>query len=34
MASGKSPQAQEEPKAIGYVDVYRGLTKEKVPLYK
>lgn len=31
--SGKSV-AQEEPKPIGYVEVYRGLNKEKVPLYK
>jgi pilus assembly protein CpaB len=29
-----SGKTEEEPKAIGYVDVYRGLTKEKVPLYK
>ncbi|MCK9603375.1 MAG: Flp pilus assembly protein CpaB [Candidatus Omnitrophica bacterium] len=31
--SGKS-EAEEQPKAVGYVDVYRGLNKEKVPLYK
>ncbi len=33
-AKEKEAQAKELPQPVGYVEIYRGLNKEKVPLYK
>lgn len=32
--AAKEAQAKEQPQPVGYVEIYRGLNKEKVPLYK
>lgn len=32
--AAKEAQVREEPRPVGYVEIYRGLNKEKVPLYK
>lgn len=32
--AAKEAQVKEQPQPVGYVDIYRGLNKEKVPLYK
>lgn len=32
--AAKEAQGKEQPQPVGYVEIYRGLNKEKVPLYK
>lgn len=32
--AGKEAHIEEQPQPVGFVEVYRGLNKEKVPLYK